>query len=59
MLQVEGPKVAGLIPNIQRCSTATRRALNIEIPAVDRDPFIAGDEIRTHDPHVGNVMLYH
>ena len=19
----------------------------------------AGDEIRTHDPHVGNVMLYH
>lgn len=19
----------------------------------------AGDEVRTHDPHVGNVMLYH
>jgi hypothetical protein len=30
--------------------------INFAVPSYVKK---AGDEARTHDPHVGNVMLYH
>ncbi len=33
-----------------------RAALEMDIVNIEKNG--AGDEIRTHDPHVGNVMLY-
>lgn len=65
---MKSTRLASYVGQARWPGTLAKRTCDEQTPASDdairtgnndKEENGAGDEIRTHDPHVGNVMLYH